>query len=354
MKKFIKKALQFSSFGISIVAIVSVLYFVLDPFKVLYEYDDYSSFTEANVSLNRDFISTMSYLKKKDDQKFNSFIFGSSRTLAYDPSYWASKLDSSDVPFVFDATAESIYGISTKIKYLDDIGAPIDNALIILCTDYTFASSKNPTNHVTIKHPQLTKESRIDFQLTFFKVYFNWKFLASYFISTFTDYHFDFMNDYINKNKLKVNPQNNRLSKVADENLLSSSEDEFYIKNESRFYRTSDNMGRLVNKIIFPSAESAISRVQINSKTEKMLKEIESIFAKNHTQYKVVLHPLINKKKFNETDFNTLTQVFKENLYDFTGKNEFTKSYRNFYDWSHCRPFVGEKIIDLIYYQHNK
>ncbi len=47
---------------------------------------------------------------------------------------------------------------------------------------------------------------------------------------------------------------------------------------------------------------------------------------------------------------NLLYDIFgKENVYDFSGKNEFTESVFNYYENSHYRPHVAAEIMDIIY-----
>ena len=38
-----------------------------------------------------------------------------------------------------------------------------------------------------------------------------------------------------------------------------------------------------------------------------------------------------------------------ENVYDFSGINEFTKDYHNYYESGHYRPSLGNKLLERIY-----
>ncbi|MFM7053473.1 MAG: histidine kinase, partial [Bacteroidota bacterium] len=102
-----------------LLAIFLILYAYNDPFKVLRPYADYSY---SSVFTNRDFVSTSMFIKQFPKNKYNSFIFGSSRTMAYRPEVWDRYLDNDSRVFVFDAAGESVYGIYHKLKYLDAEG----------------------------------------------------------------------------------------------------------------------------------------------------------------------------------------------------------------------------------------
>ena len=86
----------------------------MDPFKIIKTYDNYSN--NLKVIPNRDFISTEVYLKNRKIYHYNSFIFGSSRTMAYKTNDWRKYIDSTSRPFLFDASGESLFGIYTIHK----------------------------------------------------------------------------------------------------------------------------------------------------------------------------------------------------------------------------------------------
>jgi len=98
---------------------VFITYLALDPFRVLWTYD-FSKDLHANAGLNRDFVSTEFFKEKYQQYHYDSFIFGSSRTLAFLPEDWGKYLPDNSSIFCFDASHESIYGIYTKLKYLEN------------------------------------------------------------------------------------------------------------------------------------------------------------------------------------------------------------------------------------------
>jgi len=93
MKRFIKRLLKFSVFLIIPFLALLVLYVKMDPFKVIKSYD---SFYDANknvwVALNKDFVSTTTFIKNSKHTNYNSFIFGNSRSVFYQIDDWKKYL----------------------------------------------------------------------------------------------------------------------------------------------------------------------------------------------------------------------------------------------------------------------
>src|SRR4051794_10986558 len=108
IKKLILKALLFSL----PILILTGIYIWLDPFKVLFRYENYYPLNDQFVTLNRDFVSTEVFRNKYSAYKYDSFIFGNSRSLFYEVAKWQPYIKSEkDRMFHFDASGESLYGI---------------------------------------------------------------------------------------------------------------------------------------------------------------------------------------------------------------------------------------------------
>lgn len=327
MKYFIKQVLIFSA----ILLTPLILYFLFDPFKVLYKNPDS---TKAFVITNRDFFSTEVYLKNRNRINYTSFIFGSSRSLAYQPLTWQKYLGKDDIPFAFDAASESIYGIYKKIRLLDSLHARLSNVLIILCKDVSFANTWNSRGFLFIKHPALSGESMIDFQLEFIKAYFDPKFLFSYYMYRILNRYEPFMHGYILNYKTGYDTVTNgiRYGYIAKQNTKIPAE---YLNNSAFTPR---------------NGERTDTVKRINADQVYMLNEIKRILEKNRTNYKIVLSPLYEQMKYKKEDFLILKNLFGKNLYDFSGKNRLTDSVINYYsDASHYKPIVGDTIFSIIY-----
>jgi hypothetical protein len=331
MRQFIVRVIHFSLIGIIPLTGLLVSYIYFDPFKVLKQYDDYSSV----VIPNRDYVSTVMFIKNNRKNRYNSFIFGSSRTLAFRPHSWLEYLSDDDKPFMFDASAESIYGIYKKLKYLDSTNVPIKNALIIICRDVTFKNDKNQKGHLYIKHPATSGENSLTFQLEFFKAFLNPKFFLNYYSYRILGNYKPFMSGYIENKKITYDTLTNEPILLDQENEIIQNSAQYYERKKGVFYE------RVVEKI------DPIQR--ITNKHLFMLKEVKRILIKNNTNYKIVLSPLYEQTKFNHSDLLTLQDEFGDRLYDFSGTNAFTENKVNYYETSHFRPSVGDSIIKFIY-----
>jgi hypothetical protein len=275
------------------------------------------------------------FVNNHKKNNYNSFILGSSRTLAFRPNSWRKYLPDDDSPFMFDASGESIYGIYTKLKYLDSTNIEIKNALIILCRDVSFSSSENHKGHLFIKHPATSGESSLSFQLDFIKAYFSSKFLINFYSYKILGSYKSFMSGYIEKRKITFDTLTNEINIIDQETEVIQHPTEYYATRKELFYERID--------------EKTDSIQRITKKQILMLKEVKRILEKNNTNYKIILSPLYEQIKFNPVDLALLRDEFGNNLFDFSGKNSFTDNKINFYETSHFRPIVGDSILKIIY-----
>jgi hypothetical protein len=266
---------------------------------------------------------------------YNSFIFGSSRTLAFQPTSWHSYLSNEDVPFMFDASGESIYGVYIKLKYLDSLNVNIKNALLIICRDVTFKYFSNYEGHLYVKDPNVSGESRLKFHLEFVEAYLAPRFLANFYLFKILGEYKPYMKGYIENRKITMDTLTNEINIIDQEEEITKYPNQYYLKRKDIFYERSGEKIDSVNRI--------------NKSQLFMLKEIKRIFCKHNTNFKVVISPLYEQVKFNKFDINILKQIFQHNLYDFSGKNSFTDNKYNYYENSHYRPIVGDSILKLIY-----
>jgi len=331
-KRFINNLLKFLVIGFTPILILLIGYVVYDPFMIIHNYDNYSN---PYVTTSRDYVSTEMYLKNHSKQHYNSFIFGSSRTIAFKPNTWKQKLSKNDHVFVFDAAGETLYGIHNKLVFLDSINAPIDNAIIIFCRDWSFINCFNKHEVLFIKHPCISHESFFDFHKVFLKAYFDPMFMYCFYNYTFTKVYKPYMLGYIEGRKITIDSISNRLCIVDQENEILHNPTKYYKEKADIFYER--------------KGESIDTLQRINKKELIMLKRIKQILVKHHTKYKIVLSPLYDQMKFSRNDIMTLNNLFGKNIYDFTGKNAFTNDKHNYYEASHFRPCVGDSIINYIY-----
>lgn len=332
MQHFLKKLLKFSVAGIISAGLLFVLYVYTDPFKTLYSYSNCSNYY---VTPNRENISYNNFICHNPQNQYNAFIFGSSRTKAFRTESWKKYLPADAKPYLFDASAESLNGICQKLQFLDEHHYPLQHVLIILCEDVLFYDAELKDGYLFIKNPALAGTSKFKYQWEFFKAFVNPSFLSSYVPFLIQRTYKPYMSRYIEDRHIYIDTITNEMSIAEEEYELLHTPKSYYEKRKHMFYQ---RIGEQTDTISYLTGERA-----------KILQKIHALLKKNHTDYKVVISPLYNQRKFSTEDQCILRQTFGKNLYDYSGKNQFTSSIYNFYETSHYLPKVGDQLLREIY-----
>jgi hypothetical protein len=256
---------------------------------------------------------------------------------------WKNLLDSSSVPFSFDASNENIFGMLTKIKFLNDNHIKIDNALLVICSDATFLSTSDLQGPLYIKYPDIASTNHLNFYLTFISSWFDKLFFVKYVDYKFFQVQREYSKDIIESQNIDYDTVYNNFFITKIDRQLKTRPDAYYseLLKDNLFYK----------KQIPPMIEEP----QINDKSVEYLQEIAEILKSNTTNYKLVISPLYNTPKFNNRDFETLVKIFgSENVFDFSGENSITSNYKNYYERSHYRPEVGRQILEIVYSNNAK
>ncbi|MDR1861123.1 MAG: hypothetical protein LBR06_09420 [Bacteroidales bacterium] len=337
MKKFLLKITIFAIplavwFGITIAA-----YLLIDPFKVLYKYDNFYAGKYIG-DLNRDYVSTENYIRHRDSANYNSFIFGSSRVyMGFKPSIWKKYLPENAQPYSFDAYSESVYGIWSKVKFLDKTDATISNALIVLCHGPAFRTEKNSTGYLFRKHPALSGENWLSFQYTVFQPFLHPKKAYSYIDLWLTGRYKNYMKFFIPPpSPLDIYDPvtNERFFNTQEKNIRENPD---YINNPAVFYDR-------------PDTEHVDEIRRIKRRHAEMLQEIRTILDKRHTDYRVIISPLYEQIRLNPDDLQLLHEIFgADKVTDFTGKNAFSDNKRNYYEPHHFRSQPVDSLLKTVY-----
>jgi hypothetical protein len=336
IRSFIIKLLLFSIPFVLFVA----LYFYLDPFKVVNHYDVYYKSGQPNyISLNKDFVSTENWVNHHQQFGYDSYIFGNSRSMFYEIDTWSRCINESpEKCYHFDASAESIFGIARKLSYLDAQHMPIKNALFVI-DEGALNKADNSGGHIFIKDPRTSGESAVAFQVEFIKDFFDFDFLwalADFKIS-------GKVKDYMTKDFLLddrpflYNYVTNQVRMEYFEDLIKKDTAAYYGPRNGIFYPRDMN----VQKVAAPV---------IHEKQLALLDTIQNILKRNNTSFRIVISPLYDQRKLSPADLLILQNLFgKENIFDFSGINSFTRSKYNYYEASHYRPHIADSIMKIIY-----
>lgn len=338
MKKFILKILFFSlPFWL-----LFILYFILDPFKVIYSYESYFD-TQVNgtVFLNTDYIATTNFENKYNRYHYTSFIFGNSRAWFYRVSDW-QKMIGDEPAYHFDAAGETIYALHKKVMYLDKKDVELKNALLILDPDI-LSEVEPKSGHLGVISPQLVDyRNWIDFHIASITGFMNIQFLYAYLDFKLTGKLKPYMqrNHLIESRPFRYNPVTNEISFNFYEKMIR--ENQYYTeKKRKEFYERASTEEYLPPRIEEPQ--------------EKMLREIAHVFEKHNTNVKVIISPLYDQKHMAKEDVLQLATIFGSSVvFDFSGKNSITENYINYYETSHYRPVVAGKLIQRVYKNEQK
>ncbi|MBN1968745.1 MAG: hypothetical protein JW870_05215 [Candidatus Delongbacteria bacterium] len=315
------------------IIILSSIYLIIDPFKIIREYDDYYS-KNTFININRDFVSTEMFLKNYKKYNLDSFIFGSSTSLCFSPVSWGKYIPTPNHTFSFDASGEQFIGIWSKIKFIKNHGSRIKNALIIFDTDISFAEFHN-SGVIFMKHYKVYPTSKFKFHYESFLSFFKFRFLIAVFHYKTSNHFYPYMKAVLDERKHTFDLISNGLNLFSPINEIKNDSVNYYNERE---------------KVFEQNRQPIESKAQINIDHVKMLKEIKQIFKEDSTNYRIIISPLYNQVSFNNKDLEILKTIFGEEfVFDFSGVNEITSDKSNYYDITHFKRYVGEKLLNIVY-----
>lgn len=317
--------------------LLCLCYLITNPFKVFGGYDTYYKDDVVSFGVsNRDFLSTEAFIHNYGKYNYDSFVFGSSRSLSFQCSDWERYINSP--AFHFDASGESIYGILTKLRFLRDCNVKIKNCLIILDSN-ALSQTVNSEGYSYIKHPSLSHESRVKFHFEFLRLFLNNQFFIPYFayltgkkIPDFFEYP-----AVTGKWTYKYNRLTNDIIYSGQEKMITENADDYYGNKQTVFYSRDTLSQKFYGRII-------------HKEQAEMLNEIKHVLLAENTDYSIVLYPDYDLKKYDNDDLYELKRIFEENrIYDYSGINKYTKNLENYIDNIHARSRVGNLILSEIY-----
>lgn len=334
MKRFFKYWLLF----LSPFFVFLLFYFYLDPFKVIWSYDNY--YVKGDGGINRDFVSTNMYIKGKDRYHYNSFIIGNSRSLFYKIEDWKKHIAPNSIGYHFSESGGSVKGILRKLQFIDKQNEKIRNAIITV--DYDLLSQTDREGRLFLPAPQLTNFSNyFSFHTEHLKAWFDLRFLYYWIYYHLFNEYSPKMAKYIEQgtNYHYYNPITNEELFVTEDSLIKTGK-----------YFSSKTM-RLFKNIQKPDS---IYPIAINEERKDILIQAKHILDKHQTYYKIVINPLYNEICINPQDYNTLCKIFgKDNVFNFSGINKWTQDYHHYYEPSHYTANVSSEIMDSIYFHHD-
>ena len=323
MKKLILKTFGFLSPLIGVL----LMYIYIDPCHVIWDFGEYPNYKARNAAFN-----SYKTLTAHDTIPYNSFIVGSSRSLNWPWKEWEKYLDSTAMAFHLDHSGDGNYRALERLQYVYRNVKEVKYVLLIV--DHEFLSETSHPEDIQFRNPWQMRPQKdyFAFQWAALKFSFSIEGIQSYFrmgedykfiLPTYTDERREVY--YIGK--------------------------EWAIKCDPIYYY--ENLARQHNDYYrFPKRDTIeqIGEPILMEENVRLLSEIHDLFVNGGTDYKVVVSPLYDQLKLNPYDKIKLDSIFgNENVFDFSGINEFTKDSLNYYEASHYRPCVSEQLLKVIY-----
>lgn len=311
-----------------------VVYVVIDPFKVIGKYENYYEPSDF-VSVNRGYVSAMHFINTKDSRGYNSFIFGNSRSIAFHEKEWKKYISKSAVCYHFDEFVGSVGHLYYEMDYVSKYRT-IENALIIL--DPSMLSRTTFDGHLYDLCPALNdNHDYLKFHLGSYKAFYCFGFLRSYIDYVLHGEYKPYMKDYIIDKAWRrgYDPSNNEMCWVRQEESIERGD--YYDAKRIETFKGVQSPDSVYDKAI-------------DDERKELLLSIRKLLDEQNADYRIVLSPEYNQIKINPVDLNILYDVFGQQfVYDFTGVNQWTEDYHNYYDNSHYRSCVANEIMRLVY-----
>lgn len=310
------------------------MYIFVDPFKVIYDYDNYYD-TETVIHKNRDFVSSEMYFKNSGKYEYDSFIFGSSTALFFQPHIWEEYINTRNHVFSFDSSRENIVGIWSKIKYIHEHGGHIKNALLIIDTGITFGQFNNK-GHIFMKHYRIYKSSGFKFHYQSLLSFLNFRFIIALVHYKISKQFHPYMKGTLEDRSFSFDLITNELDFDGPRLELINDSIGYYERRHNLFFQRDTLQVEVVS--------------QITKDHIRMLVEIRDIFLHNNTDYRIIITPLYNQIAFNKDDLKTLENIFSEDfIFNFSGINEFTNELSNYYDIGHFKEYIGAQMLNMVF-----
>jgi hypothetical protein len=330
MKKFFHRFLKFTAFPVLVLLVTVVPYIIADPFM------DFG--VKENYSWKYNFQNLGDLATKKlinSDKEYNSFIFGSSRSLSLYACYLNSVMPDASF-FHYANWAEGIEGIYRKLDLLDKSGYTIDNTIIYLDADITFSGTGASSFS---GHYLLTNKKKSAYLTDHFKSFYkNFSVERAQILlglkvegEVYPNWHSD--------------PKTNDAKHVCNIDIVSNYVNRYRSDSLMAIMDSLVETGFLYNR---PDKQQ-FHENQISKTEKEILSKIKEILVKHSTDYYVVITPLYDQTKFSPQDHAILMQVFGDRLFDFSGINSFTNNKYNFLsDRTHFQPYISKYMIDSI------
>lgn len=330
IKKFIMRSLVAA---LPLLLLVGI-YVVRDPFHVVHPVASTEHGDSVVAGNNAGVIAVQTYLAHNCERRYDSFIFGSSMSQNYKAAYWQPYIDKNASILHFDASGESLDGIINKMRFLNEHGSTIKNALIII-EEEMLHRPPHENEILYVQHPATSGASRwFHFHTLFFNAFRNLDMVKEVLQGT---------NDVVSDNVIKNGDVPNRIEPI-NENYYHHI-DSLIEHDPSKFFTPQRLAGRQHAMLPFHN-EPAINEV-----VEAKLRTIKEFLVKNKTKYIILVPPCNVKPQLKPQDLWVMRAIFgQEHVHDFSGAEGYVGNELFYYDKSaHLTSAQCKVLLDSAY-----
>ena len=318
--------------------ILVAAYVVADPFAVLRHPSSYYPIGSA-APRNRDFVSTETLLGQRESRQQDSFIFGSSRSLPFLTTDWVSHLGAGARPYHFDASLESLFGVWSKVRYLDREGFRLRNVLIVADAGLLGRPEYDDRRVLFRKHPTISGDTWYAFHVGFFQAFLLRRFFAAY-----ADYAlFHTWRGYM-EGVLQRPESGPAQDPFTNDGLAIPAREAAIAKAGEAYFRG------FAGEFNGPLA-GVPSEPVIGARVRGRLAEMRDVFQRQGTHLRIVISPQRDRRPLSAGDGAALDELFgADNIADFSGDNWITRDPHNYYDADHYRVGIARYLMDRAYH----
>ena len=320
------------------VLLVVAFYIVKDPFRVVKPYHGqiYNPDDTISLTINWGHVTVESFKYYDPQQHFDSFIFGSSLSGYYRIKDWQRHLPVEARPFHFNATRETIRGISNKLHWLIGRGVRIKHALLILENDML---QRRPLDDdvLFVQHPQTADNvSWWQFHQMFFNTYRHPEIIA-YLIAPAPMTERVLGKGYATTDiTTRIEPINEGYYKWAD-SIIAVNPEAFYTPEHLAKHAQPMRQMPLPDKITAP--------------VESLLKDIASALKGQGTDYQIIIPPHYAWEAISSNDLYTLEQIFgMDRVHDYSHDAKMASNLHYYYDDGHLIAQECAHLMDSAYH----
>lgn len=311
-----KWILVVTSFFLANISLLGIINYIVDPFRVFG-----SNILPHQLQMNERFVK-VEFLEK-NHQKFNAYMFGSSRIGVTNPSVIEQYIPNSKF-YNFTLSSATLYDYMMHLDYFIKQQYEIKTLYLQLDIDNMNEYEKEESDYLFKLHPYIENKSLFLYYMKYFVGFFpvNIKEKILNNIDDIVEKRY-----FLEKGIWTLQTRENQLLKNCKEYVKGVSS--FHFKNPRTIEYTTKN------------------------KSMNALKKIVELCKSNHIKLYVFTsaHNQNMMDTFLLKDYNSYLRNISEltDFYDFSGYNSITTNNCNYYEISHYRPLVGKLIAARIF-----